>query len=128
MRKNNGETVADRPFETDIETANRDSDAVIADVLGDTPRAAYWRDLRLTLAERLKVATQERDTLPPSSPERSALEKRIEELRHQVHVLATEEAVTQFVEDSIRASLHRPTVPGTRILNAYDDAFEEYGE
>ena len=85
-----------------------DPDQPIKDFLEGQPRAHFWRELRETLAERLRDALAERDALPEDDPTRPTREKRVRELRAQVAALAQEEAVTQFVEDSVRASLSRP--------------------
>lgn len=81
---------------------------VIDEFLEGQPRAALWRELRETLAARLAEAVAERDAVPDGDARRGALERRVRELRDQVAALAQEEAVTQFVEDSVRASLARP--------------------
>ncbi|MDX1934692.1 MAG: hypothetical protein SFU56_19015 [Capsulimonadales bacterium] len=122
MRKD-PETVTDANRTTTVEMTGSDPEQVIADVLGDVPRAAYWRELREALSDRLVAAKSERDRWLPDTAERTAVEKRIAELREQVHALATEEAVTQFVEDSIRASLNRPVPAGTFAFA--DDEFAE---
>lgn len=85
-----------------------DQDRTIEDFLEGQPRAQVWRELRETLADRLGDALAERDALPEDDPARAALDRRVRQLRAQVAALAQEEAVTQFVEDSVRASLSRP--------------------
>jgi hypothetical protein len=83
-------------------------DEVIEEFLEGQPRASYWRELRDTLHGRLREAEAEMKGIPADDPNRPALEKRVEDLRNQVAALATEEAVTQFVEDSVRSSVSRP--------------------
>ena len=83
-------------------------DQVIEEFLEGHPRAEYWRELRETLTDRLKDAIIERDAAGPDAPTHAALDKRVRELQTQVAALATEEAVTQFVEDSVRQSVTRP--------------------
>ena len=85
-----------------------DSDRVIEEFLEGRPRAEAWGELRDTLAARLRDAVAERDALPEGDPARAGLEKRVRVLREQVAALAQEAAVTQFVEESVRASLSRP--------------------
>jgi hypothetical protein len=85
-----------------------DPDRVIEEFLEGRPRAETWGELRDTLAARLRDAVAERDALPADDPARAALEKRVRALREQVAALAQEAAVTQFVEDSVRAALSRP--------------------
>ena len=84
------------------------SDQVIEEFLEGQPRAETWRSLRETLQARLKDAVASRDAIDPEDPRRSALERKVRELREQVAALAQEEAITQFVEDSVRASVSRP--------------------
>ena len=86
-------------------------DEVIEEFLEGQPRAQVWRELRETLAARLRDAVVERDALPEGDERRAELEKRVRTLRRQVAALAEEEAVTQFVEDSVGASLARPLSP-----------------
>jgi hypothetical protein len=87
-------------------------DEVIEEFLEGQPRANYWRELRESLHGRLREAEAELKDVPTGDQNRANVEKRVEDLREQVAALATEEAVTQFVEDSVRASLSRPRRPG----------------
>jgi hypothetical protein len=79
-------------------------------VLGDQPRADQWKEYREALAARLRSAITARDacTGDVGSRERAILDARVAELREMVRVLAEEEAITRFVEDSVQASLSRP--------------------
>ncbi len=85
-----------------------EQDQVIEEFLEGKPRADTWRELRETLQARLQDAVAARDAAAPDNPRRSGLERKVRELREQVAALAQEEAVTRFVEDSVRASLSRP--------------------
>lgn len=96
-------------------------DTVIEDFLEGQPRANQWREMRETLQARLKDAVLARDAAPPGSREYTTTEKKVRELREQVHALRTEEAVTQFVEDSVRASLSRPHHSGNFMDEEGDD-------
>jgi hypothetical protein len=89
-----------------------DADPVIEEFLDGQPRAGVWRELREALAARLADAVAERDAAPEGDLRRAELDKRVRELRDQVAALAQEEAVTQFVEDSVRATLTRPRPAG----------------
>lgn len=89
----------------------------IDELLDGEPRADEWRELREALTERLREALSERDALPESDPRRSDWEERISELREQITALATEEAVTEFVENAARATFARPKV---------EDEFDEF--
>ena len=92
------------------------ADEVIEEFLEGQPRAQTWRELRETLEARLKDAVAARDEIDPEDPQLPALERRVRDLRAQVAALAQEEAVTQFVEESVRASLNRP-----RPFDEFDD-------
>ncbi len=99
----------------DGETFVDPRDEVIEEFLAGAPRADKWREYHDVLLARYRDAVSARDAADPDAPGFSELEKRVRELREQVRVLAEEEAVTRFVEDSVRASLTRPrpfVVPG----------------
>ena len=83
-------------------------DAILSEFLGDSPRASQLRELIATLQTRLQAFTAERDALPESDPQRRSLDKKVKELRSQLTVLTEEEAISTFVEDSVRATLSRP--------------------
>lgn len=91
-------------------------DEVIEDFLEGQPRAARWREYRLALQTRLDAAKEKIGHTAEGSGERAELDDRIKELRDQIRVLAEEEAITQFVEDSVLSSLSRP-----RALPDFDD-------
>ena len=73
-----------------------DTDSIIEEFLDGAPRAETWGKLHEALALRLEAARHEGDTA------------RIEQLEQQVAALAQEEAITRFVEDSVRVALVRP--------------------
>jgi hypothetical protein len=98
-----------------------DQDQVIEEFLEGKPRADTWRELRETLQARLQDAVAARDTAAPDDPRRAALERKVREMKEQVAALAQEEAVTRFVEDSVRASLSRP-----RPFSGGDDDEDEF--
>lgn len=83
-------------------------DNLLETFLDGKPRAETWRHLRETLQDRLKHHKAELSQLPEGAPGRVALRKKIEDLRQQVIALAEEEAISQFVEDSVRATVARP--------------------
>jgi hypothetical protein len=99
---------------------------VIEEFLEGQPRAEEWKELTAALQGRLKDAREQRDALPADDPRRADWEARIAELNEQIAVLATEAAITEFVEDSVRMSLSRPRRPG---MDEDDDEFaiEGYG-
>ena len=91
---------------------NDEQDAIIDEFLQGQPRSETWQSLKETLAARLADARAARDACDEDDPRRGPLERKVRVLAQQVRVLAEEEAVTRFVEDSVRASLARPRLPG----------------
>jgi hypothetical protein len=83
-------------------------DEAIDEVLEGEPRAAEWREMRVALRDRLRDLAARRAELEPGDPRIPDMDVRLAELREQVAALATEEAVTEFVETSLRATLARP--------------------
>ena len=75
----------------------------IQQFLEGRPEAAQWREWRETLAGRLEAL--ERERARATGPAAVALDARLKQLRKQVSALREEEAVTQFVEDSVRVTL-----------------------
>ena len=88
-----------------------DTERVIEEFLGENPRASEWRALRQALTERLTGLRRQRQQAvgnPQTDPVRlAALDAQISALDRQVAALETEEAVAQFVEDSIKVTLAR---------------------
>jgi LmbE family N-acetylglucosaminyl deacetylase len=85
-----------------------ETDQVIEDFLGDSPRATEWRAMHQALSDRLKARRQQREEEAAAGadvPRLHALDLQIASLERQVTALKTEEAVTQFVEDSIKVTL-----------------------
>ena len=89
---------------------------IIEDFLAGQPRAAKWREFRVALQTRLDRAKDELAATAEKSPERREAEDRVKELRVQIRALAEEEAITQFVEESVGNSLTRP-----RPFPSFDD-------
>ncbi len=90
--------------------ARHDEDSVIEEFLGDTPRAAQWRALRQSLAERLRGlrATRLLEAQTHAEGEKlTRLDKEIAALERQVAALETEEVVAEFVENSLHVTLAR---------------------
>lgn len=105
------------------EPEDTEREQIVEEFLGDQPRADTWRSYKEVLAARLKEALASRDAAAPDSLQYLNLDKKVNELREMVRVLAEEEAITQFVEDSVRATMIRPQTfrPG----DEFDD--EGYG-
>ena len=88
--------------------SQHDTERVIGEFLGGHPRAAEWRTLRQALEERLtsQRRQRQRESEEDAPPERlAALDTQIAALDRQVATLETEEAVAQFVEDSLKYTL-----------------------
>lgn len=81
---------------------------VIEEFLEGAPRAETWGELRKALSLRLEAARSEGD------------QAHIDELEEQVAALAQEEAITRFVEDSVRVCFVRP-----RTADAHYDEFDD---
>lgn len=75
----------------------------IHDFLGERPGSDELRDWLATLEHRLSAMKEERKTAFPDGVR--ALNKKIAQLQKQVDALREEAAITQFVEDSVRATL-----------------------
>jgi hypothetical protein len=88
--------------------SNREDEEIIEDFLGENARASQLRELIEVLRTRLGFVESERDGLPPGDSGRSGLDRKVRELREQIAALAEEEAVSRFVEDSVRFTLARP--------------------
>ena len=86
--------------------AHTDTDQMVDEFLGDTPRAAEWRALRQALLDRRRgLRGQRGGEADPAA--QAALDTQIAGLSRQIGTLETEEVVARFVEDSVRASLAR---------------------
>ena len=81
-----------------------DEESIIDEFMGDSGRAEQWRAMRESLQDRLRALRAERAaaTLRDAI---STLDKRIAQIAQQVAALETEEVVSKFVEDSVRATI-----------------------
>ena len=77
-----------------------DHETAVDQFLGERPRAEQLRDWRQTLEDRLKALQAE-----AKAGRGASLETKIAQLKRQIQALREEEAVTQFVEDSVRVTL-----------------------
>lgn len=84
------------------------TDDVIDDFMGGKPRANQWRELRIVLEARLADTKVQLEATSPGTSEHRSLQRKVKEMTTQVNVLIQEEAVAQFVEDSIVATVSRP--------------------
>ncbi len=90
----------DNPFRRTGPEAEAVEQQAIREFLGDQPEAEEWRTWRSMLERR--IAGLRREYERTEDPQ---LLIRIEELGRSVRVLAKEEAITEFVEDSVRVTL-----------------------
>jgi|GEM_PF-7040000 hypothetical protein len=73
--------------------------------LGNQTRAAEWKSLRKALAERLKNLRDSR-THASDPDELIRLARQIETIEAQVETIRIEEAVAEFVENSVRYTIN----------------------
>lgn len=88
--------------EPDISAEER----AIAEVLGDNPRAQELRAMRIALEQRREGMRRERERAQDRT-EQTRLQAKIQELDKQIAALRQEEGITQFVESSVRVTLHQ---------------------
>jgi hypothetical protein len=84
-----------------------DSEEVISEFMGENARASELRVMREELTVRLRAARVER-LMEPDAERRAAIASHIKTLERQIAALRTEEAVSEFVEGTIRATLAKP--------------------
>lgn len=78
-------------------------DIIIREFLGDNPDSGQYKEWREILEARLKG--MQRDAARSSPGDAASLELRMATLRKQIAALRQEEAITEFVEDSVRVTL-----------------------
>lgn len=81
-----------------------DEEQVIDEFLGENPRARELRLMRAALEQRQAMFQRERER-SASEQERHSLNHKIAELTQQIAALRQEEAITTFVESSVRVTL-----------------------
>jgi len=84
------------------------TDDVINDFMGGKPRASQWRELRLVLEARLADAKQQLTMTQVGTSEHKRIQRKVKEMTSQVNALLQEEAVSQFVEDSVISTVSLP--------------------
>jgi hypothetical protein len=102
-----------------MDVPNELQEKALDDFLEGQPRSSQWREMRLSLQDRLRDAITARDAAIERGEPQPALERKVRDLREKVSALAQEEAITRFVEDSVRSSLMRPLPAG---FGGEDDA------
>ena len=83
-----------------------DEEEVIDEFLGDNPRARELRLMRAALEQRLASMQRDYDRAA-NEHARSLLQPKLAELRKQIAAIHQEEAITSFVEGSVRVTLNR---------------------
>ena len=81
------------------------TEQVIDEFLEGGPRAEDLAQMVQALQSRRRAFVLERDAAPPD--QRRQWEEAIREIDEQIRVLREEEAITRFVEHSIRATINR---------------------
>jgi hypothetical protein len=84
-----------------------DAESAIESVLGENPRASELQQLIVALGQRRAAVLREADR-SVSAGERIKLEAKLAEINMQLKVLREEEAITTFVENSVRATINKP--------------------
>ncbi len=77
----------------------------IDEALGNQTRAAEWKSLRKALVERLRNL-REAGARTTDLDEQIRLARQIETLEAQVETIRIEEAVAEFVENSVRYTIN----------------------
>ena len=86
-----------------------DAEAAIDELLGENPRARELREMRQVLeARREGMKREKRDA--KDAREAAQWEAKMEEAARQIEILRNEEAITEFVENSVRVTLLQPSV------------------
>lgn len=83
-----------------------EEEQAIAEVLGDNPRAQELQSMRIALEQRRDGMRRERARAQDRT-EQTRLQAKIQELDKQIAALRQEEGITQFVENSVRVTLHQ---------------------
>jgi hypothetical protein len=86
-----------------------DEEEVIDEFLGENPRARELRLMRAALEQRREGLLRERERTKEER-ERAQFQSKIKELDRQIAALKQEESITEFVENSVRVTLHKPAL------------------
>lgn len=79
----------------------------IAEVLAGKPRAEELAEMIAALEVRRATFERERDTATDEAKRRE-WEARLREVEKQIDILRQEQAITEFVENSVRVTVNRP--------------------
>ena len=83
------------------------TEQAIEEFLEDKPRASALVEMIAALEDRRATFLRERDAATDEAQKRE-WDARLREVEKQIEVLREERAVTEFVENSIRATVNRP--------------------
>jgi len=86
---------------------NNDTEQAIDEVLDGRPRALEIAEMIKALVVRRKTFMRELDACPDDES-RKSWNKRIKAVDQQIYVLREEQAITEFVENEVRAVANRP--------------------
>lgn len=100
-------------FEKEEPVVSEEEQAIV-EVLGENPRAQELQAMRIALEQRRDGMRRERERAEDKT-DQTRLQAKIQELNKQIDVLRQEEGITQFVENSVRVTLHQAAG------DAYDD-------
>jgi hypothetical protein len=84
-----------------------DEAEAIREFLGDRPDSDQLKDWRSALQDRLTALEAEQRRAGDADP---GLKSRIQTLKRQIAALQEEQAITEFVEDSVRVTLAMGTL------------------
>ena len=79
-----------------------DREEAVRQFIGDRPAAGELQEWRETLERRVRSLERDRAR---GGPDAASLGKEIDQLTRQLAALREEEAITRFVEDSVRVTL-----------------------
>ena len=107
MKSSEERNTLDEERDYDEDEPLLDEEAVVDMFLGESTRAAELRVLRKTLESRRRAFQKE---LLSTSDEKESdrLQVKIKEMSKQIQVLGEEEAISEFVERSVRMTLQKP--------------------
>jgi DNA-binding transcriptional MerR regulator len=92
----------------DLENEPLDEERILDEFMCENPRAGELALMREALESRREMFERERQN---ATDERTlqTLAAKLKELNQQIAALEREERITQFVEASVRVTLHKPS-------------------
>ncbi len=95
-----------RPYDYSENDDLPDEEQVVDDVMGENPRARDLRLMRAALEQRRDHFRREQTRLDAANPEQAKLKTKLAELERQIAAIHQEEAISAFVESSVRVTLN----------------------